>query len=374
MSLTYCKYCLEPNTRPDCQFENGVCLPCRYNMTINEIDWQERRNQLDEIVKWGKERNVSGYDCIIPVSGGKDSHRQAIYVKDELGLKPLLVSLTYPPEQQTHRGAHNLANLIKLGFDCYAINPGPATWRKLMKFTFMSFGNIFKASELAIYSSAPRIATLYNIPLIVYGENPSLSWGSAGGSTDGDANKLRDANTLKGGDLSPYIDSGFEHSELYWFTYPPHQDVERANLRMIYLGYYISDFNDIENSRIALESGLEPRMGIDAIPEDTGQIYFADALDDDFVIINQFLKHLKFGFGKTSEQCSGAIRAGVMTREEGLEKTTKYDGKCATRYIERFCKYIDISIDTFWEIAESYRNHDIWIKVNGEWKLKCPPV
>ena len=113
--MRYCKKCLEPDTRPDCQFDDeGVCLPCRYHETIHEIDWDARHQQLMELAEWGKARNVSGYDCIIPVSGGKDSTRQALYVREVMGLKPLLVSCSYTPEQQTERGAVFLLAIMAL--------------------------------------------------------------------------------------------------------------------------------------------------------------------------------------------------------------------------------------------------------------------
>ena len=57
------------------------------------------------------------FDCIIGVSGGKDSTRQALFIREKLKMRPLLVCCTYPPEQLTDLGAKNLSNLIKLGFD-----------------------------------------------------------------------------------------------------------------------------------------------------------------------------------------------------------------------------------------------------------------
>ena len=101
------------------------------------------------------------------------------------------------------------------------------------------------------------------------------------------------------------------------------------------------------------------------------QINDFDALDDDFVHVNQMLKHFKFGFGKVTEQASGAIRNGVMSRAEAIEVIRKYDGKCADRYIRKFCEYIDCSEEEFWRVAESYRNPDIWERDgDGKWKLK----
>ncbi len=374
--MRWCKRCLEPDTRPDCKFDaEGVCLPCRLLETAHEIDWDARQRELSAVVAWAKsrrERQDSGSDCSIPVSGGKDSHRQALFARDDLGMTPLLVSCTYPPEQQTKRGAHNLANLIELGFDCFAISPAPDVWRRLMRVGFLKFGNWCKPTELALYASAPTVAIRYHVPLLIYGENPALSWGSSGGSLDGDATRMKYTNTLKGGDIQPYLDEGFTINQMYWHRYPSDAHIARADLRMIYLGYYMNDFNDITNSRLALEKGLEPRTGEDAVLEDIGQINTYDALDDDFVIVNQMVKYFKFGFGKASEQLSGMVRAGVMTRDEALAQVARYDGKCAPRYIERFCDYIGITEDEFWEVAESYRNPDVWEPHGNGWRHKVP--
>src|SRR6185436_11305402 len=120
---------------------------------------------LDEIAEFGRRNNVSGYDCIIGVSGGKDSVRQVMYARDELGLKPLLVSCTYPPEQMSERGAKNLANIISLGFDLISVSPAPQTWKSLMREGFLRFGNWARSTEMALYASAPKVAIAYHIPL-----------------------------------------------------------------------------------------------------------------------------------------------------------------------------------------------------------------
>lgn len=370
--MRFCKKCCEPDTRPDCIFdEESVCFPCRYAEKSHEIDWAARQRELDEIVAWARARNVSGYDCIIGVSGGKDSHRQSLYTRDVMGMNPLLVSCAYPPEQITDRGAHNLSNLTSLGFDTIVVSPAPQIYKKLMRHGILKYGNWCKSTELALYASVPRIAVAYNIPLIFLGENPALSWGSYGGSLDGDANKMKYCNTLKGGDVTPYLVDGIRRCDLFWYDYPTDEEMERAELRLVYLGYYIKDFNDYVNSRIAIEHGMAVRRGADAIPKEMGQINDFDALDDDFVHVNQMLKHLKFGFGKVTEQVSGAIRNHVMTREHAIDLVKKYDGKCGDRYIRRFCEYLGISEEKFWEVAESYRNRKIWERdESGHWRLK----
>ncbi|MGY9107914.1 MAG: N-acetyl sugar amidotransferase, partial [Alphaproteobacteria bacterium] len=130
--------------------EDGVCLPCRYAESLVDVDWDVRREELRNISEWGRTNKRGVYDCIVGVSGGKDSIRQAFFARDDLGLNPLLVSCVYPPEQQTQRGADNLSNLIEQGFDLHMIGPAPQVSKRLTQYSFLKFSNIFKASELVL--------------------------------------------------------------------------------------------------------------------------------------------------------------------------------------------------------------------------------
>jgi N-acetyl sugar amidotransferase len=350
--------------------DEGVCRPCLYVESLEKVDWVARRRILDDIVQWGKENSKAGYDCIIGVSGGKDSTRQALFAR-ELGLKPLLVSCIYPPEETTHRGAHNLGNLISLGFDTITIAPAPQISKALMKNCFYKFGNMFNATELALYASIPTVAIAYRIPLILLGENPGLAFGNEAGSDNYDGNRMKHMHTLKGGNPDIFKLDWMQDKDLYLYRYPSDEDMERAGLRIVYLGYFMPDFNDHVNTRIAVEHGLQIRDGDDAKPEDIGGVCTSVALDDDFVIVNQMLKHMKFGFGKATQEVGVAIRYNQMGRDEGVDIVRQYDGKCADRYVKKFADYIGISVDEFWRVAESYRNLDLFeIDAHGHWKLK----
>ena len=163
--ISYCKLCLQTNTRPGSRFnEGGICPACVYFQSLKTTDWGERIKEITEVVAFGKAHNSSGYDCIIGVSGGKDSTRQALYVKEVLNMNPLLVCLSYPPEQITQKGVDNVSNMIKLGFDVITINPAPQTWRNLMRKAFFEFVNWGKSTELALFSSVPKLAIAYQIP------------------------------------------------------------------------------------------------------------------------------------------------------------------------------------------------------------------
>src|SRR3989338_422972 len=208
----FCRKCVQGNTRPGIRFdEGGICPACSFAEKSGEIDLSARDREMQEIVGWAKERNVSGYDCIVGVSGGKDSTCQALYVRDTLGMTPLLVSSTYPPEQQTERGPRNLSNLISLGFDCITIGLNPQFLKKMFWEGFFRHGNFFKPSEMVLWSCLPRVAIAYHIPLVFIGENTALSLGAMEvESVDGEANNVRKTNTIQGGPESIWPSGGTE--------------------------------------------------------------------------------------------------------------------------------------------------------------------
>ena len=196
MSFYYCKKCLTTSLRPNASFaDDGICDPCRFYENPNLINFNDRLNQLEKKIAdiLQRSRPRSEYDCIIGVSGGKDSTRQAIWVRDRLRLKPLLVCCAYPPKQMIEVGAKNLKNLIDLGFDVEVYNPAPATAAKLSLKAFEAFGNVCKASEIALFTSVPNIAIQRGIPLIFFGENPAMQEGDSAtlGEDEFDANQLR---------------------------------------------------------------------------------------------------------------------------------------------------------------------------------------
>lgn len=368
--MRYCRTCAQPDTRPNMRFtDDGRCYPCYVASMPQEVDWKARRRELEEIAEFGRRNNVSGYDCIIGVSGGKDSVRQVMYARDELGLKPLLVSCTYPPEQMNERGAKNLANIISLGFDLISVSPAPQTWKTLMRQGFLKFGNWARSTEMALYASAPKVAIAYHIPLIFLGENPAVTLGEWSGSLGGDASKMKHSNTLGGGDPTSLLPEGMSKKDIQWYTYSSDADMDDGRLRIVYLGYYIEDFNKWVNAEFAIDHGLTIR---DDTPEDIGDLTGAEALDEDFVVLNQMMKYLKLGFGKVTDQVGEFIRAGRMDRPEAVRLVKAYDGKCAPRYVERFCDYIGITQERFWATAESFRNKNVWKQASdGTWSLRA---
>lgn len=370
MTIKLCKKCVNPSTRPNVVFdEDGVCLVCSFEDQKRnaQIDWQARRQELDEIVHWGKQHSKTSYDCIVTVSGGKDSTKQAMYARDVLGLKPLLVSCVYPPEQLHERGATNLANLIALGFDTVIVSLDPQVWKKMMRQAFLLYANWCRSTEMALYAIPIHVAIAYKIPLIFLGENPALTIGEKHGRLDGDASKMKHCNTLAGGVPDKLMDGGISRQDVHFYTYPPDDDMEYAGLRIIYLGYYIEEWSGRNNAEFAIQHGLQIR---NEPPEKIGDLWGFTGLDEDFRLVNQMIKYLKFGFGHVTDQVCEAINQGTMTRDEGIELVKKYDGKCDDAYIKRFCDYLEISDEEFWKVADSVRNPDLWTKDGkGEWRL-----
>ena len=361
--MKYCKNCLNVDTRPNIKFtEEGLCPPCDVYLNPSEIDWDARKEELREIINFGKQHNHSGYDCIIGVSGGKDSTRQALYVKETLGMNPLLVSLNYPPEQMTDTGAHNLSNLIKLGFDCVNVSCSPLIWKKLMRSAFFNFGNWAKATEMALFSSVPRAAIAYQIPLIWWGESAAVVLGDLGmkGKTASDGNNLKYSNTLNGGDISWMLNEGVKKTDILQFTYPSDEEMEKANLRIVFLAHFWKDFSIFTNGNISSLRGLKTRK---ISPIDNADHWGTSMLDEDFFILNMMIKWLKFGFGRASDNINEEIRYGRVSREQGIKIVELFDGKCSSDIIDRFCQYIEISVVDFWQIVDKYVNKSLFTKI-----------
>ncbi len=370
--MRYCTKCVNVDTRPDTgEFVNGVCPACRLaeEMKNQKIDFLERRKELSEIIQWGKENSRSSYDCIVTISGGKDSTRQAFFARDELGLKPLLVSCVFPPEHIHERGSYNLSNLISHGFDTVSISLNPKVWKKLMLQGFLNFGNYMKSTELALYSTPIHIAIAYKIPLIFLGENPLYTVGQQEGKTQGgDATGMKYSNTLGGGTPDKSLTQDINLKDLYFYYYPSDDEIDYLKLRIVYLGYYIEDWSFLNNANFAVKHGLKVR---EDPPEKTGDCYGYAALEDDYKIVNHMIKYVKFGYGSIPDLVCEAINQGVMNRDEAIELLRKYDGKCDQSYINRFCQYLDIPEKKFWDVVESYRGKDVWTKdANDQWELR----
>ena len=179
---------------------------------------------------------------------------------------------------------------------------------------------------------------------------------------------MKNINTLNGGKYDWMLSDGIKKKHVLPYIYPSDEEMKRANLRIIYLGYFMNNWTRLDNGIWAGLHGLQVR---EKNPIETGDIFGVDSLDEDWVALNQMIKYYKFGFGKATEMVSEEIRYRNLAREEAIELVKLYDGACSNESILSFCSFIDITIEKFWEVVGSYVNKDLFYKdTNGKWVRK----
>ena len=365
--MKYCKKCLQPNTRPGIKFnEEGICYACLYEEEKKNIDWISREKELKEIAEWAKKTAKGAYHCVIGVSGGKDSSFQAVYAKEKLGLNVLLVNSE--PDKITEIGKHNIENLINQGFDIIKMRPNPKIIKKLVKESFYKYGNPIKPTEYPLWTSAYIIADKFDIPLIIQGENAALTLGvvNTGLGNDGNALNVNEGNTLAGGNASDWVDEDISLNQLYMCQFPDKKRLIDKGIKAIYLQYYVKEWSQVYNADFSIARGLFGRTTEDL--HDIGRYRRYSALDSDMQIVNQMLKYYKFGFGFATDEACYDIREGRISREEAIWLVNEYDGKCGEKYIKEFCEYINITLEEFWKVVDTFVNKELFEKdENRKW-------
>lgn len=359
--MVYCKVCLTPNTRPNGRFNSdGVCVPCEFATQSRRTNYKARYAELRRIVEKKVGTAVKKrWQCIVGVSGGKDSTRQALWVREKLGLNPLLVSVAYPPRQITRVGVDNLSNLINLGFDTLVVGPAPRLSRALVREAFFRFCNWAKATEMCLFAGVPQIAIEKGIKLILWGENPALQVGDMGmmGDSIWDGQNLVNLNTLAGGDLSWFLEVARTRDRLAPYRFPTRIEMRKAGVSTIFLGPAWEDWSAETNSSVAMSHGLSVRIDD---PKNTGDLLYTSMVDEDWMIVNQMLKFYKLGFSRATEQANVLIRTGQITRSQGVKMVEEYDEACGDHYIESFCRYIGCSCDEFWRIVRQFAHPQLF--------------
>jgi len=277
-------------------------------------------------------------------------------------MNPLLVCLSYPPEMVTKLGVENISNLIELGFDTISVYPDPLLWKKFVKEGFIKYGNYLRACELALFSSVPRFAIAYQIPLIWWGENSAIQVGESDimGENEYDGNNLKKMNTLQGGDTSWLLKiQNIKKNQLFQFSFPTEIELKKSKTRIIFLGYFMKNWSTLDNGIFSILNGLKIRKNR---PWETGDLNGITALDEDWVTFNQGIKYLKFGFGRISDDVNEDIRLGRISRDEGIKLVEKFDGNFSEDYVNSFCNYIKITKKEFWYTVEKFINYDLFEK------------
>jgi len=355
--VNYCKRCLYPDTKPQLVFdENGICSACKNHELKEKIDWKSKEKELKEILEKLRSKN-NYYDCIIPVSGGKDSHFQTYTIKEKFGLNPLVVN--FHPLDQTEIGKKNLDNLKKLGVDCVEFSPNPSVYLKLARFGLKKLGDFQWPEHIGIFTVPVQIAVKYKIPLIIWGENPQFEYGQP---TDIDIDTILDRKWLEknGGyfldKIKPQdmIKHGFELNDIQPYLYPSDEEINQVGITGIFLGSYIKwdIFKQLETVKaIGFQENDEPIEGTFNKWEN---------LDVYFTVFHDYFKFLKYGFGRATDHASIEIMHGRISREQGLKLVKQYEGKIPRKYLKKFLEFADMSMDDFIGICNEFTNKEIF--------------
>lgn len=342
-----CRKCIMPDTKPGISFKNGVCNACQNAEINDQKDWGLCSQSLLLITKWAIGNPLTnGYNCVVPVSGGKDSMFLALTAK-ELGLNPLCVNVR--PCVPTERGERNLYNLSFLGFDIFRFIPNAGIMPELVKRSFVEDGDPCTSHEFMLYSVPVKMAIQYEIPLIIWAENPQFEYGNSGDVKN--ANEQKNIAGLWGRPPSHWSSETIGKQDLLSFEHPTSNDINAAGVKAVYLSDYIR-WDSRKTAEFAVAHGLEIRKPDEL--KGTGGYWDFEQLDDETPVIGHYLKYLKFGYGRATDQACRDIRLGYITREQGLELAKQYDGCINPDYIERFCKYIDITRKEFDEICRTF--------------------
>ncbi|MFX1256297.1 MAG: N-acetyl sugar amidotransferase [Promethearchaeota archaeon] len=371
--MKYCKKCVMPDTRPYIIFnDEGICQACINSEKIKSIDYKARFNELESLCD--KYRRDDGYyDCIIAVSGGKDSHYITYTMKERLNMNPLLVCVA-DPFTHSEVGKQNLTNLTEtFNCDLYVFNSGIETFKKATKIGFEELGEPLRYIEVTIYTIPFKASVAFNIPLIVFGENSAFEYGTSKEENYSALKYVEAGHSSAGEKLSNeiqdyWIEGGLTKKETNAIILPSKEEINRVKPEPIFLSYF-TGWDDERNYLIAKRYGfkdLHHEWHREGTLESYGQI-------DSFAYFTHlWLKYPKFGFSRSTDIASRWIRKGKITREEGINLVMKNDHKIDQRTLEDFTKFMGYTIRDFWDIVEKFWNQEIFEKIDGIWRLKNP--
>lgn len=361
--MKYCQSCVLPDTRPNLKLDaRGICNACRSHDQRTDIDWQARQSAFLKVVENAKQRS-KGYDCLIPVSGGKDSTWQVVTCL-KYGLNPLAV--TWKTPARTALGQKNLDNLVKLGVDHIDYQISPIVEKKFMLEALRRSGDPAIPMHMALFNIPLNLALLLQIPLVVWGENSAFEYGSADEADTGfrlNQDWLRKYGVTHGTTAEDWLSSQLTRGEMTAYFGPQDQALEAAGVHAVFMGYYFS-WDPETSLKVASENGFQSDLG----PR-TGYYNYAD-IDDEFISVHHYLKWYKFGFTRLFDNLSLEIRNGRISRDEAIEIIRKTGDDKPQKDIQSLCKFLEIDQQQFEVLIEPFRNLQIWEQVSGVWKIK----
>jgi len=381
--VIFCKKCVISNQRPNPvvefksdnnlkkgpDFKDGICSACRYNLEKNNIDWNERENKLLKILD--KYRKKSGYDCVVPGSGGKDSAYTAHVLKYKYNMNPLTV--TWAPHLYTEPGWKNFINWIHVGgFDNILFTPNGKLHRHLTKLAFLNLLHPFQPFIIGQKNIGPSIAKKFNIPLVIYGENTA----EYGSSIKDNYEPLMDikyftsnsTNNLFFGkkNINEIIkESNFNLKDFEPYIPLTEDKIKKKKIKVFYLGYF-HKWDPQEMFYYASEN-----TGFKSNSERTEGTYSKySSMDDKIDNFHYYTTYIKFGLGRATYDAAQEIRNEKITRDEGINLVKKFDNEFPKKYFKDFLNYIDITEEKFQKTIDQFRSPHLWKNERGEWKLK----
>lgn len=365
--MRFCKRCVMPDTKPGVVFDDEcICSACRSVERKKQIDWAGRAERLRQFCDGIRGSNGNGYDCVVPVSGGKDSIYQVYMMSQVYKLRTLAVVVV--PHLQTSEGIRNLNALVEnLNVDLIKVAVRPSTLQKIRRAALLKIGNPNYAEHRVVFAAVARVALFYNAPLVVWGEDIAVEFGGnvAQSASDGSAEDLIDNDLFREVSFDSLIDDVVDQNELFFYHHPDKQVMQQRRVRSIYLGYY-HWWDGYKHYQIAKDFGFRGRE----LGPLSGNVLNYDNIDEKLCEIHIWFKFLKFGFWRPTDQCCYQIWNGRMTREEAVDLVRQHQYEFPGEYLPEFLEYHQISESQFWECAERWRNHDIWHRVDGQWRLK----
>jgi N-acetyl sugar amidotransferase len=318
------------------------------------VDWNERHQEFIELC--AKHRNAvksSHYDCIIPVSGGKDSTYQVKVMKEDMGMNPLLVNVSN--FDWTDVGKANYENMLKtFDCECLSLDLSPETAKKMFRYSFEEYGSPTWYWDRAVYTYPLWVAKCFGIPLIVYGENVSYEYGGPF-SEDTPSAALQVVNQV----ANSYADKDFDmagvpKSRRFFMGLPP--DVE--GLEPVYLSYYLP-WSGSRNRAVAEAYGFK---GLSSWEYRDGYIEQYDQIDAVGYLVHCWMKYPKFGHARATDVASSWIREGIIDRSRAMELVKEHDHKLDGRVMHAFCDFCGYTIDEFWSIVHKHKADYVELK------------
>lgn len=360
-----CKRCLYTDMHPlnIVIGDDGLCSGCLIHEEKDQINWEVKKQELEEIFNYYRNKRGTNYDCIVPVTGGRDSYFIVHTVKNVFGMNPLLV--TYNKHYNTAVGFRNLANL-RVQFDCdiMTLTVDPAKVKKITRATLRRFGSIYWHCIAGQTVFPVQVAVKFKIPLIIWGAHQGIDQVGMFSHHNGVemTRKYRKEHDLMGFEAEDLLDDEYDfirENDILPFVYPDDKEIEQIGVRGIYLNNFIR-----WDSRSQHEEMIE-KYSYETSPQTRTFDYYNDVDCWLYNDVHDYLKLIKQGFGKVVDHACREIRLGHLNRETALELVSKYMFREPV-HLQKFLNWLGITRNAFDYIIDEHRNRTFW-KRNNDW-------